>query len=143
MIKPILFGFAVGSVLSFICLILAGAGHGSYLFLYIYFAPLAVLSKINLTFIPAFFGGPFMYAGYGALLSRARKSRKGFQTFYVMVAVYFISLILLRNEIVNEGPIDVEKALGNIFVLSSTIIFLSTIGLMVWYVMNPKSKKQV
>lgn len=143
MIKPVLFGFVVGCILSFVCMVLAGAGHGSYALLYTYFAPLAILERMDwCNFAPAFFGGPFMYAAYGAILYWARKSGRGFLIFHAIVLLNFVCIGVMFKEVARaqwlwEAGIELARP----FLVGSMLIYIFSIAIAIVYLMNPTTKK--
>src|SRR5215471_6628438 len=70
-------GFAYGSILSFLSLGAAGAGHGSLVPFYLSSAPLGVLRFFGEAgFYAAFVGGaPVVWATFGALVARSGRAK--------------------------------------------------------------------
>lgn len=92
MIKPpIVFAVALATVADFVCILLAGAGHGTYVPACIFFGPMTVFQD---SFIPAFLLGPSIYWAYAAFIFRGTNPRAAVLRVTAVTAVHYGSALV-------------------------------------------------
>lgn len=107
------FGAAAGWMLEVFALLLAGWGHGTYLPLQVFFSPLFLLLAASTSkWLPTavFSVAPFLYALYGASVSRAARKMWGPACFIAILVFHYTCLVVAICMRIGDDPSRFRQA---------------------------------
>jgi hypothetical protein len=116
---------ALGIVCDLVCVVLAGAGHGTYLPLCIFFGPLAVIPNM---YLPAFSLGPILYGGYAAIVANARSKGRAARTLALIGLAHYGCTVL--------AYFGTNEDIAHIFAVARILPFFCGIAVLLVVVVN-------
>lgn len=113
----------LGIIADLLCVLLAGAGHGTYVPAALFFGPLAAFGG---NYAPAFVLGPLLYCAYAFYLLRGGAARCAAARGTAVVLVHYVCALLSISQS-GEGARDVAAALQRVplLCLFAAVTFLA------------------
>jgi len=119
--KYALYGASIGFILNFLAAFLAGAGHGTYIPLFVFFAPLFFLS-----FPAVCMGGTFLYSGYAILMGCGNRRNKGTRIVLILAFLHLVAvgaIAIVSPDEWNYEMLHRALELAPIFTVGTFVLF--------------------
>lgn len=132
--RPMIVAFVLGLLSTFLCFLAAAAGHGTYVPLFLFLGPLAVIPGF---YGPAFALGPFLYPAYIAILRRCKRPETTWAALGAIGLLHYTTA-LVDMAIAKEKlsyMLDVIRASPLACVLAA-MTFVIVNGFFVWFVVS-------
>ena len=142
-IVGVMVGFLYGSILAFLSLGAAGAGHGTIIPLFLSSAPLGVFWDTGggreAAFLAMLFGGPFLWAALGSLVALSGRG-KGLRRTQILVLLHYASglaLVAATDSGLPDLPADLKRA-PELVIMWATVYLAGQVAL--WWQMSKRGQ---
>lgn len=142
-IVGVMVGFLYGSILAFLSLGAAGAGHGTIIPLFLSSAPLGVFWDTGggreAAFLAMLFGGPFLWAALGSLVALPGRG-KGLRRTQILVLLHYASglaLVAATDSGLPDLPADLKRA-PELVIMWATVYLAGQVAL--WWQMSKRGQ---